>query len=349
MRNRFLKFPIILVPGFIIFLLASFFYFFLVWRVSSTLTEQILYREELAAKAGSNSISIFIENLGFQLSIFASRPSIVTPNPQDTPHALKTLFEGMYSTPITGAILADSQGIVLYGFEKPGSLAGGEDISDREYFKWAQTAKNGEVYVGSPIISKVGFSNGRYIVPLATPVIKDGQFNGVLVTAFFIDELAAKYLDELKITGNTRIYVIGKDGIVISSPVEKLLGLNYFDYLKKSNLDGINKAIGKLQSALTSDTAGTIDLFLPNETKNGTIPTRFLVGYAPVEIKDSRWLLAIATPSTDTLASLYPLYFRDLGIIGMVALVSIVIAFYLDKMLGIIGKGPRGEKSKTTE
>ena len=335
MRNKFIIFS----GSFIIFL-AVFFYFFLISRVSATSVEQILFKQEVAAKAGSKLISVFIENLSFQISIFATRPSIVSPNPQDTPKALKALVEGMDETPMTGAILTDSQGIVLYGFEKPGPMAGGEDVFDREYFKWAKTAKEGDKYIGAPVISRLGFSKGQYIVPLAAPVIKEGKFNSVLVTAFFVDELRAQYLDELKISGNTRIYMIDKEGIVISSPTEKLLGLNYFDYTKDLNIDR-----EALRSALASDTAGTIDIYLPDETKNGTL-TRFLIGYVPIVVGGSRWLLAIATPASDALASLNPLYFRDLGIIGLVALVSIVIAFYLEKMLEILGKGSKVVKDK---
>lgn len=364
MRNKFVIFS-----GLFIILSAVFFYFFLIWRVSNTLVEQILFREELAAKAGSKSISIFVENLGFQISIFATRTSIVSPNPQDTPKALKTLVDGMRKTPITGVMLADSRGIVLYGFEKSGPFAGGEDISDREYFKWAKSAKEGEEYIGAPITSRLGFSKGRYIIPLAVPVIKEGEFNGVLVVAFFVDELTTQYLNESKISSNTRIYIIDKEGLVISSPTEKLLGLNYLDYIKNLNIDRSNEIYGTLRSALASDTAGTTDIYLPDETKSGFL-TRFFVGYAPIKVQGSRWLLVIATPASDALASLSPLRFRDLGIIGLVVSVSIVIAFYLEKTLDILGKrskvtkdrkesprfstrvakiiGQREEKSKTT-
>ena len=340
MRHKF-----IILSGLFIILLAAFFYFFLIWRVSSTLVEQTLRKQELAAKAGSKSINIFVKNLGFQTSIFATRMSIISPNTQDTPQALKNLVEGMSTTPMTGVILTDSRGIVLYGYEKPGSFAGGMDISDREYFKWAKGASEGEIYVSAPINSRLGFSEGRYIVPLATPVIKEGKFNGVLVTAFFIDEITTQYLDELKIRDNTRIYLIDKEGVIISSPTEALLGQNYLDYIKNSNIDGSNEIYETLSSALASDTAGQIHISLPDETKSGTL-TRFLIGYAPVELDNSRWVLAIATPVSDALASLTPLYFRDLGIIGLVVLVMVTLAVYLDKMLGILGNEPKAAKTE---
>lgn len=344
-RRHLVKFPIILVPGFIIILLTAFFYFFLVWRVSSTLVEQVLFKAELAGKAGASSTKMFVENLGFQTSIFATRINIVTPNPQDTPLALKNLVDGMSSTPMTGAILADSRGRVLYGHEKPGPFAGGEDISDREYFKWAESAKEGEIYIGSPIRSKLGFSKGRYIVPIASPIIKEGKFNGVFVTAFFVDELVNQYLNDLKITGNTRIYIIDNKGVIIASPRENLLGINYLDYLKSLNIEGGSTKSGILYSALTSEKAGAIDISLPDETKNRAL-TRFLIGYAPVKLRDSAWVMAIAVPASDTLASLYPLQFRDLGIIGLVVLVSIVIAFYIERLLDILGKGSKVVKTE---
>ncbi len=333
MRHKFL-----IISSFFIVLAATFFYLFLVWRVSSTLAEQTLYQEEIAAKVGSKSISLFVENLGFQISVFATRISIVSPDPVNTPNALKNFVNGMEETPLTGIMLADSQGNVLYGFERQGRFGNGEDVSGREYFKWAKGAKAGDVFIGDPITSILGLSKGQYIVPLATPVIKGGQFGGVLVAPFFVESLTTKYMDQLKINSNTRVYLIDENGTIIVSPFENLLSTNYFDYIERLNVKA-----DVLRLALASKKSGTIDMELPDETKEGAL-TRFLIGYAPIEVEKTHWLLAIATPASNALASLAPLNFRDLGIIGLVFSVSLTIAFYLDKMLEILKRKPKGQR-----
>jgi hypothetical protein len=325
MKNKFTRFS-----GLIIVFLAAAAYLFLIWQFSKTLSDQALYRKQLVAKAGGETISVFVQSLGFQTATFATRASIVTPNSVDTPSALKALIEGWKGTPVYGVVLTDANGVVMYGVERPGPIGPGSSIADRDCFKWAKSAGKGEIYLGDPIITRMGFSKGQYIVPITTPVIKNGEFNGAVVTAFSLDDLRNDYLESLKIRDSSRIYLIDKNGAILSSTAQELIGTNYLDYVKKSGIAGKDEIIKVLGSALNAKSEGEIDLTLPDETKNGE-PVHFLIGYAPINIYTAHWVLAVAAPADEATSSLNPFYLTNLGLAGLVILASLVIAIYLAK------------------
>jgi len=87
---------------------------------------------------------------------------------------------------VEGLRIADSQGSVRWG-----NLTGGApvpNVSEREFFRKAQTLSSGEIVVSGPIISRV---SGNWVVILARPLVWGGKFRGVvyasIATQHFVD------------------------------------------------------------------------------------------------------------------------------------------------------------------
>jgi len=230
--------------------------------------------------------------------------------------------------PIGGIILTDKNGVVIYNSNRLGTRDIGSDISDRDYFKSLKSSsKEGEFIIGSPVISQMGASKGKYIVALASPVVTNGQFNGILAVSLILSDLADKYLDPLKISPQTRVYMIDSNGVIMHSPFSNLIGVNYFEYLNKSNLKDSDKIIDSLDVILRTSGESKLDIFLPAEPNFQL--KRYLIAVSTVDIStfsnSLNWKLAIATPVDDAFLFLYP--YSSFSIVYLLFGLFIVLAF----------------------
>ncbi|OGM17661.1 hypothetical protein A2V61_04060 [Candidatus Woesebacteria bacterium RBG_19FT_COMBO_47_8] len=285
----------------------------------AALIEQMLHREQVIARSGAHSIESFLNLFGISLNVLS--------NTTLTQENLDSFVDDWKETSITGVILTDREGATLANSTRSGESGVGVDLSDRDYFIWAKTAKKGEIYVSSPMLSRIGTSKGEYIILIATPIIKNDKFQGVLAGSVLLSELTWDYLDPLRISEATRIYLIDQDGVVLSSRVTRLIGVNYIDYLNSNPFLGSKAAAPTLKKALESKEEGKIDIVLQNE--NNLKLTRYLIAYTPVETDSGtrHWILAVATPINDALVFMGPIYARQM--------VAVIVAFLAVLALGI--------------
>jgi hypothetical protein len=322
---------IFLLFGLLLLILAMALYLLLGKQASDTLIEQMLHREQVAARAGAKSVETFFDLFGKSLPGLASRVEIE--NSENVQESLESYVERWKDTPLSGVIFVDSEGIVKFNATEGGGMSVGTIVSDRAYYTWAKTAKKGDIFVSEPVISRIGSSSGKFIVVVATPVVGgNSEFAGLLAAAIVVEELR-EYVNPLKISDKTRIYIVNKDGVIITSPVEKLTGVNYLDYIKESGIPGSLKVVEILKESIESNQEGKMDLVLPNESKNGIL-TRYLIARAPINIHGVHWVLAVATPVDDALEYLAPLYFRNLGIVAIAFLAFLLIVARIAKVKG---------------
>jgi len=311
-------------------LFAGVIYLFLNKAAADNLVEQMLHREQVAARSGSIALKVFVSSFGNQVSSFSNRIDILSQIEQKD---LEMFVKSWKNTSVSGAVVVDGSGVVKYGFDRQGPTGKGIDLSDRQYFMWAKTAKGGDVLIGSPVQSKIGFASGRYVVPVASPIIRGGKFSGVFVSSFLLDEITSYYLDSLKITNNTRVYLFDQNGVIFSGPAKELVGINYFDYLTKSGIVGSDLLVQKLKNAFLSDDEFKLDIALPDENKNGVL-TRFLIAASPIVVGNHHWMLVVTTPAIDALEFLTPFYFTNLGLAGLAFLGFLIIAVRISKIGG---------------
>lgn len=321
------------LTGLLIILFAGVIYLLLGDQAANLLVEQMLHREQIAARAGALSLKMFMNDFSVQTAAYSMSPDIVSFDSKKVPKDLKMFLDAWKETPVSGLILVDKDGIVRFGADRFGPTGEGLNVSEREYFKWAKTAKEGEVYFVDPYQSKIGFTSGSYVVSAVSPVIKDGKFNGAFVTGFLLNETAERFLDPLKISEDSRIYLFNQDGAVLSGQAKNLIGINYLDFLAKSGISGSENMIEKLKGALGSGKEDKLDIVLPNENKKGAL-TRYLIAYSPIVVGNQHWYVAVSTPATDALTYLTPFYFQNLILVGIMVFGFLIIIIRLSKMRG---------------
>ena len=322
-----------ILTGVLVLLVSVAVYFLMGKQASDALVEQMLHRQQISARAGSRSLGLFFDLFGKSLTGLGARREVTSPG-ATTNNSLNDFITRWEGTPVAGAIILDTLGKVKYNGSRLGTPDVGADLSDRDYYFWAKTAKRGEVFISEPVISRVGASKGHYIVVVATPILaEDSSFEGVLGASVILEELTDQYIDPLKVSERTRIYLIDDGSVILSSPVEKLIGVNYLDYILKSDIPGSKKIYEILKGSLESNDEGKMDIALPDETRNGLL-TRYLIARAPINVGSEHWTLAIATPASDALEYLTPIYFRQIGIVALAFFGFLIIAMRIAKVVG---------------
>ena len=273
-------------------------------RTKQSLVEQMLDREQVVSRAGARSMEKFLEDLANSLQVL-STDSQINGGAVAAQLRLEKFITSWTDTPVQSVVLTDKQGVVISNannLELPIQL--GTELKDREHFQWAKEAGSNEVYLSKPVMARVGSIKGKYIIPVAASVRVGKEFKGMLSAPITIADLTKRYLDPLKISEETRIYFMNSDGVVLYSPLEKMIGVNYIEMLKERPFTGSEVAVEKFEEVLKKPENGELDISLRNE-ETGEL-TRYLIAYSPVFHNGEHCILAVATPVKDAMV-----FFQD--------------------------------------
>lgn len=309
-------------------------------KTEMTLVEQTFRREQVIAKAGAKSIESFFELFGAQMATFSTRSAIATQNLEDAQIAMDLFVDKWQDTAVGGIVLLGEDGKVLVNANRLKTPETGMDFSDRDYFVWAKDAKPFEVFVSKSMVSRLGASKGKYIVVVATPVLANGEFGGVLAASIILSELTDIYLTPLKVSQESQVYLLNQEGIILSSTISELPGKNFTQYIKANPFPGSNILLDKLKETLTlafEKGEGTLDYFR-NSPEDKKSLKRWLLAYSAVNLRlrgleqpesllPLRWLLAVETPAEEAFVHILP--FSILQTTSFVITVLGVIAFSL--------------------
>lgn len=258
--------------------------YFVLGRQTATLFGQkFLNRQQVLARAGSINISSFFQEFGNSVSVLAQLKSITNPTSSvwESDIFVKEWSDSGF---IGGVALADRNGVVRLNSNILGTRNVGFSLADRDYFLWAKNeAKEGEYFIGSPVISRGQATEGQVIVPVASPVYQNGVFQGVVVTSPRLKDLAEHFLNLMKVSDSTRVYLINKEGNVLYTNSDSIL--QELDNLKDRQEEGTLKT-----------------------------PTH-LTAYSPIILGEQNWLIVMSSPSQEVSDFTAPLFIRLMAII----------------------------------
>ena len=298
---------------------------------NDALVEQTLHRQQVVARSGAIMLQDFIRTLQRSESNFINE----TTNLDDVDHMETRLLHYLAefaNTPVAAAGILNTEGVEIVSVDRGGGIFRGTDYSDRKHVAWAKAAKPGEFYLSSPTVSKHGAEMGKYIGIISTPIFIQDEYVGVFSMTFSITKLTKTYLDPLKLTESSRVYLLSNDGVVVYSPIEKLIGANYFDVMATQNFEGKEGMVTNMHNALSASGEGKFTGFLINEETR--LLTNYLIAYSPIYFNDQKiWTLGISSPENVALDFVGPLFDNQNRLLTF--LVVIVIGFSL---IGITGR-----------
>lgn len=228
---------ILYINLFLVVVIALVFYFLLSRNAKKLVTNQITRQGESIAASEASNITTFFNGHGDSLLTLANSISI-SPDEKTTIGLMDDFIsKHNHADIINGIVLTDASGKVIYNSNITKKADLGQDISERNYFIWSKYPENkGKYLVSDSAIGTLGASKGKAIIPVATPVYRDGVFVGMLASAIGIDKLSDHYIDILVPTTKVNVHLIENDNI-ISSTDHSLMG-QYFntDKFQKDNL-----------------------------------------------------------------------------------------------------------------
>lgn len=316
--------------GVVIALLAVFIYLLAERNTQQSLIEQMLHRQQVIARAGAKSIEAHLINTENGLKLLVRSQRVVVMG-KDVQEVLNDYISDRKGTPTTGAAVINREGKIIANANNLGGPTEiGMSVADRAYFAWAKGAREGEVYLGGPMVSRLGATKGQTIIPIASPIVDNGKFRGAAVTVVLLSKLTELYLNPLKISDQTQVYLVNRDGVLLYAPYERLVGVNYFDYLKSKPYKGSEEALAPLKKSVEGKgEEGKLDILLPNEQQGGT-PTRFLIAYSPLKLGSTSLILAVASPIDEAMIFAGPLYTNQTqGIIFWLVAILIVLIWFV--------------------
>lgn len=339
----------------------------------ASLYEQTLLREKVVALAGAKSIESFLELFEGSIALLARDNDVINIG-VDTQTVLDEFISDWEDSPVVEVILVDKEGIVRFVANKAGAgIKEGISVVDRDYFIWAEEAEQGDTFIGKPILPRLGAFEGQYILPVSTPVIENEEFKGVLGFAILVPELANSYLDPLKISEDTLVYLVNSEGIFLYSSIPGLVGKNMFDYLRENSFPGSETIIGLIQDKISeSEDEGAFSYTRPDRRNEKTM-SRYLLAYSRIHLRKAPeqketakpWFLAVECPAEEILSfygrfqkqQLTELFFLVFVVLAILLLVILTIRIaqrdsYLNGFVDgrdhnhiIIQEKPKGKKS----
>lgn len=278
-------------------------YYVIFFRSTKNAASTIYFtRETTVARAAANNLESFFEIIGNSVALQAKVDVSQISNPKFIEDGLNTyLRQWSDSGLVAGIVMTDDKGIVTYNVNTTGVSGVGADVSDREYFKWAKSTNSDKYFVGDPIVSKLGASEGRTIIPVAAAVKNNDNFYGVLVSAVKLDPINKRFLSMMQISDKTDVYLIDENKNVI------------YQSGGGSQLDS------SLKDIIYASTEG-----------NAKIGDK-LVAFSPVELDGKRWMFILSSPYSEAGRIVIPYYMRQVAALLLAALMTLIFGLYVSK------------------
>ncbi|MBI2404997.1 cache domain-containing protein [Candidatus Gottesmanbacteria bacterium] len=279
--------------------LGATFYGVLSLGAKATIAQQLLHRQQILARAEGSNITSYFQVFGDAIAVFAQLESTRSRNVNVVRNMDAFVEQWRDSGLVGGIVLTDKQGVVRFNSNVLGTRDIGASLADRDYFVWAKNQSGeGEYFVGQPVVSRLGASKDQAIVVVASPVFQQGAFTGVLAASVKLQPLTQRYLELLKVSDSTDVYLINKSGDLLYSRSAADVGARTFKLL---NDDTVKRAV--------------------NTTGEGTLETEeHLIAYSSLSLRDQHWLIIMSTPIQTVVSLTTPIYIRQLAIFLLVSL-----------------------------
>ena len=315
-------FYLISTISFVIFFALSFTLYQITGASSiKSLVEQMLHREQVIVRSGASSISSFIDLTSRSLLILSSNNII-------TPKILQDFVDNWSDTPVAGIILTDIQGQIKLTASNAEKLSLGGNVSDRDYFIAASGSPPGTISFGKPFVSRVPGAGQTFKIPVATPLYSNNKFIGVLTVSISIPSLTEKYLEPLKISPRTGIYLFNSNGDVFNGTTQEVVNQNIFHIVDEHPFLGDKIVMPLIRQKLTSNQESKLDIVIP-DFSTGKL-TRTLIASSPVKLNSStKWILAITTPIDDALIFISPFVLRNVILLIFTYFSSIALSLFI--------------------
>ena len=260
--------------------LCAFFYLVFVRGTESATIQILLNRQQIIARAEANNVESFFQVFGESIAVLAQLSSMESLGTKTLEDVATFVDQWRESGLVGGVVLTDKNGLVQLNSNVLGTSDIGTSLADRDYFVWAKgEPKEGEYFIGQPIVSLLMATKDQIIVPVAAPVYQNSTFVGVVSATVKLQPLTERYLKLMKVSDDlTEVYLVDQYGKLLYSPVRDAAGSDVSELLG----DNIKNALDTNQEGKMRATY--------SDSKSGK-PEDHLIAYSSISLGGQNWLL----------------------------------------------------------
>ncbi len=264
------------------------FFIFIYAQVRDNAIKQLNSRQSVYARLAANAIETYFEDQ-LQALLYVAQNEHVEKMDRQGRSLLHSIQE-MPTNHIQGIKRFNAEGIVTFSVPAVPGLVG-QDLSEEAQVRQFLAKRE-------PIISEVYLSRHHFkAVALYMPVFRQGQFDGAVAFLISFDELAQKYLKDVMTEDSGFAWLISKEGIELYCPFSDHVGASIFDNAKDF------PDVLEMASRMTQrDTGAIVYTFYENRKDRALKKTKYHAVFLPVELGNTFWSIAVATPEDAVLA-----------------------------------------------
>jgi two-component system, cell cycle sensor histidine kinase and response regulator CckA len=276
-------------------------------------TRELDDRQMLHARQASQGITDFFEYYTGMLTYLSELESIRSFD--DTGQKQLETFYRVYAKTIRAVTRLDARGRIINTYP-PNPSAIGADVS---HFKHIQEILRTRQPVISDVFSAVqGFDS----IALLVPVFQNETFDGAVAVLINFEEIAKRYIEQIKIGETGYAWMISRDGTELYCPVPGHTGHSVFDNCKDfpSILAMAKEMLQGKEGTTTYDFNRIAGEKVETLTK--------LAVYRPIKVGNTFWSIVVASREDEMIASLRSFRNRLLLLIGLILLAGGVFTYY---------------------
>jgi len=251
----------------------------------------------MLAKQAAQGIEKFLADAQETAALITQFPAGQNSQPLFLPAVSKTLGDK-----VRFLFLTDGNGKINSAY--PGEILPaivGKDFSSSPYFQKIE-------HTGKPILIDFSLLKGKVFpdaslpaeaILIATPIRRGAEFAGILGLGLSLGQINERYLHPLRSGARGGFWMINATGRFTAHHDPELLGQNAFSALREQ---GSNRNYDRLERIMKEEMLrgkSGVNEYIAEGRRGSEGETKKLIAYAPIQVGDQVWSLAVVAPYSD--------------------------------------------------
>lgn len=315
-----------------VFVATCFYLFYAFYKdTKKNAIDDLISRQMLHAKQAAKGIEEYFDTWFHHLKVISKDDNIIVFNDQG-----KKILGNVYDKnkdKIKGITRVDVKGRII--FTAPASAAAiGADISYQQHVQEIMKTHN-------PVVSDMFTAvQGFDAIAVLVPVFKHEKFDGCIGILINFQEIARRYLEDIKIGETGYAWMTSRDGIELYCPVPGHVGNSVFENCK--DFPSILAMAREMLQGKQGITSYSFDKIRGDTVKQVTKQAV----YMPIRVGNTFWSIVVSASEDEIIASLKGFRNRLIIIIGILLAGGILFSYYGMTAWGIVDEEKKRRKTE---
>lgn len=258
-----------------------------------TETTRIGTDKQLMAFAGARRMEEFLRRVETDLQILSHTESVVNLSKDQARELFEDAVDRYEDTPLVSFVRVNKDGKVMLSINRQRvRVEEGVDVSDREYFIWAESqTSNDNAFLSDPVIARAGPIKGKKALTITVTVFSGGEFDGLVFASLDLSKLVDDYVTSLVVYAGSDVMLWDEKGTVLVGLIQKdMTDQNIFEVIGARYADRQEEYERQFEEVLGGRNSWVrLDLYLPDDTRR----KGWIVGFESMEFGERSWPLIV--------------------------------------------------------